>query len=135
MIGDNHQGVHIRGEKESGYLCSPRCAAAYFADLQAKAARALTLQQRFYAHYESHSPAPGSTRVTPESQFPPPGPIQNPKSPVRHESQSPAAGSDAPDAKAPASHPASLPTDVLPAEESHGAARSNPAEPGAPPRV
>jgi hypothetical protein len=112
MVGDNHQGVHIRGEKETGYLCSPRCAAAYFADLQATAERKARLLSRFEGvTRESQSPSPADAALTPESQLPPPVPIRNPNSaaPLRHESQSPATTGDAPDPNVPVSRPAPLP--------------------------
>jgi hypothetical protein len=107
MWGDHHTGVHIRGETESGYLCSPRCAAAYFADIQARSERKTLLLSRFAGSTrESQSPSPAAATLTPESQSPPPAPnpesqIQTPKSeadapPVRHESQLPASSRDVP---------------------------------------
>jgi hypothetical protein len=98
MFGDNHKGVHVRDEKEKGYLCSPRCARDYFAERQARWERNMRLASRFDPPTrESQSPTAGSAAATPESQSPTPAP--NPKSEA--ESQSPAPSRDAADAITP----------------------------------
>jgi hypothetical protein len=94
MWGDHHTGVHVRDEKEKGYLCSPRCARDYYAERQERAERNARLASRFAPPTrESQSPSPGSATVTPESQSPSLAAAPNPKS--EGESQSPQPGSDA----------------------------------------
>jgi hypothetical protein len=72
MWGDHHTGVHVRDEKEKGYLCSPRCARDYYAERQERAERNARLASRFEPRTrESQSPSPASAAVTRESQSPP----------------------------------------------------------------
>jgi hypothetical protein len=79
MWGDHHTGVHVRDEKEKGYLCSPRCARDYYAERQERAERNARLASRFEPRFrESQSPSPASAAVTRESQSPAPDP--NPES-------------------------------------------------------
>jgi hypothetical protein len=109
MFAEKPGGVHVRDEKEKGYLCSPRCARDYYAERQERWERNMRLASRFESRIrESQSPAPAAAAMTHESQSPPPvpnpkSPIQNPKSELppdpaqsRHESQPPTPSSDAP---------------------------------------
>jgi hypothetical protein len=105
MFAGKPGGVHVRDEKEKGYLCSPRCARDYYAERQERWERNMRLASRFAPPTrESQFPSAGSATVTGESQSATPAPnpkseIQNPK--TGGESQSPQPSSDAPNGDTP----------------------------------